>query len=98
VKGKKPNYGEAARELDEILEHIEEGEVDIDDLADKMQRAAELIELCRAKLHATEVAVKKIADELNGAAPAQGSRVRGVAASDGDDEGDASGDEESAPF
>ena len=73
-KNDKIKYGDAAAELDEILEHIEEGEVDIDDLAGKVERAATLIEVCRQKLTATEVAVKKIVEELNATADEDGQK------------------------
>ena len=71
VKSKTPpRYGEAAAELETILQEIETGEVDIDDLTRKVERAAELIRLCRDKLRATEVRVKKIVDEMASDAPA----------------------------
>jgi exodeoxyribonuclease VII small subunit len=70
VKSKAPRYGEAAAELETILQEIETGEVDIDDLTRKVERAAELIRLCRDKLRATEVRVKKIVDEMASDAPA----------------------------
>ena len=69
VKSKSPRYGEAAAELETILQEIESGAVDIDDLTRKVERAAELIRLCRDKLRATEVKVKKIVDEMASAAP-----------------------------
>ena len=71
-KNDKIKYGDAASELDGILEHIEEGEVDIDDLAEKVQRAATLLDVCRQKLTATEVAVKKIVEEMNATAGEEG--------------------------
>jgi len=70
VKSKSPRYGEAAAELETILQQIESGEVDIDDLTRKVERASELIRLCRDKLRATEVKVKKIVDEMGSETPA----------------------------
>jgi exodeoxyribonuclease VII small subunit len=64
-------YGEAAAELDSILRKIEEGNVDIDDLSDKVQRAAELIGICRQKLEATEVRVKKVVERIVSAPAAE---------------------------
>ncbi len=62
---KKPTYGEAVAEIDEILNEIEdENEVDIDLLASKVERAAELLELCNSTLHNAELRVRKITDKL----------------------------------
>ncbi|HMQ22071.1 MAG TPA: exodeoxyribonuclease VII small subunit [Planctomycetota bacterium] len=59
-----PGYGELAAELDEILSGIEEGEVDIDDLSLKVERATELIKVCREKLNATQIRVQKVVATL----------------------------------
>ncbi|MFQ5505902.1 MAG: exodeoxyribonuclease VII small subunit [Planctomycetota bacterium] len=61
---KTPKYGELARELDEILGGIEEGEIDIDDLSAKVERATELIRQCREKLDATQIRVQKVVSTL----------------------------------
>ena len=57
-------YSEAAQELTEILEGLEAQAVDVDELADKVKRAGELIDFCRAKLDSTETQVKKIVKEF----------------------------------
>jgi exodeoxyribonuclease VII small subunit len=79
-------YGEAAAELDSILRKIEEGNVDLDDLSEKVQRAAELIRICREKLEATEIRVRKVVEEI-ATAPDSGERAAegGDAAGDGAD-------------
>ena len=65
TKGKqKPSYGEAAARLDEILAKIEEGEVDIDELSGLVKEAATLVSLCRDKIHAAELQVKTITEQL----------------------------------
>jgi exodeoxyribonuclease VII small subunit len=61
---KEPTYGEAAGRLEEILEKIEEGAVDIDELSGLVKEAAELVTLCRTKIHAAEVQVKTITEQL----------------------------------
>jgi len=58
------SYGDAATRLDEILGIIEEGEVDIDALSGLVEEAAELVNLCRNKIHAAEVKVKTITEQL----------------------------------
>lgn len=63
-KSSDPKYGELQTELDEILAGIEEGEVDIDDLSQKVERATELIKSCREKLNATQISVQKVVATL----------------------------------
>ena len=43
-------YREAVRELESILESIESTEIDLDQLTAKVERAAELIRLCRDRI------------------------------------------------
>ena len=64
AKGKEPSYGEAAARLEEILGRIEEGKVDIDELSGLVAEAAGLVALCRGKIHAAEVQVKTITEQL----------------------------------
>ncbi len=61
---KEQSYGEAAARLEEILRRIEEGKVDIDELSGLVAEAAGLVALCRAKIHAAEVQVKTITEQL----------------------------------
>ena len=58
------SYGKAAGRLEEILAKIEEGQVDIDELSGLVQEAAELVSLCRNKIHAAEVQVQTITEQL----------------------------------
>ena len=60
----KMTYGEAAERLEEILGKIEEGEVDIDELSGLVEEAAKLVTLCREKIHAAEIQVKTITEQL----------------------------------
>ncbi len=62
--GKQLSYGEAAARLEEILGHIEEGKVDIDELSGLVAEAAGLVALCREKIHAAEIQVKTITEQL----------------------------------
>ena len=62
---KTPTYREAAAEIEEILEAIdEETDVDIDELAGRVERAAELIRFCSEKLRSAESRVEKVTQEL----------------------------------
>ncbi len=61
---KKIKYEEAFEELKQIVEEIEDGEVNVDELSVKVKRAAELIKICREKLSHTEEDVNTILREL----------------------------------
>lgn len=57
-------YGEAVTELEAILREIEDADVDVDVLADRVRRAAELIEWCRARILAAREAVEDATADL----------------------------------
>jgi exodeoxyribonuclease VII small subunit len=59
-----PTYREAVEELETILAEIEDDSIDLDELAQRVERAAKLIALCRAKIRDTEFKVKTIIDGL----------------------------------
>jgi exodeoxyribonuclease VII small subunit len=63
-KGSGPSYSEASAELETILQEIESGEIDLDLLSDKVERAAALLALCRQKLAATETRVHRVVAEM----------------------------------
>ena len=60
-----PNYTEAFQELQEIVSEIEQGEISVDELSEKVKRAAYLIRICKSKLTSTEEDVNKILEELD---------------------------------
>ena len=64
AKKTEPTYSDAAARLEAILQKIEEGEVDIDELSGLVKEAAGLVTLCRSKIHAAEVQVKTITEQL----------------------------------
>lgn len=57
-------YTEAFDELQIIVSAMEEGQIGIDELAEKVKRATELIRICRLKLTSTEGDVQKILKDL----------------------------------
>ena len=48
------SYKEAQEELQSIIQELQEGKLEVDELSKKVSRAAELIEYCREKLRTTE--------------------------------------------
>ena len=57
---KEQGYRKSIDEIEAILEKIENGETDIDDLTTEIKRAAKLLQDCKDKLFQTEQEVKKI--------------------------------------
>ena len=57
-------YTEAFEELQEIVSDMEDGNISVDELVEKVKRATVLIRVCKAKLSATEGDVQKILKEL----------------------------------
>ena len=58
-------YEAAFKELQEIVQQIEVGDVDIDQLSDYITRAAALVKICEAKLTETEEEVQILLQKLN---------------------------------
>ena len=58
------NYQKAFDELQDIVSDMEDGQINVDELAQKVKRATELIRICKNKLTATEGDVQKILKEL----------------------------------
>lgn len=63
-----PGYAEALAELDSILRELEGSDVDVDHLADRVARAAELITVCRAKISAAQMRIEQVTADLDAAA------------------------------
>lgn len=57
-------YTDAFEELQQIVKEIEDGSISVDQLSEKVKRAAELIKVCKKKLTTTEEDVNKILKEL----------------------------------
>lgn len=60
----KINYTDAFEELQHIVQEIEEGQISVDELSQKVKRAAVLIKICKQKLATTEEDVNEILKEL----------------------------------
>jgi exodeoxyribonuclease VII small subunit len=61
---KSEGYASAYEELQKILEALDQGDVDVDELSEKVKRAADLIEFCQKRLKDTELQVKRVMDKL----------------------------------
>ena len=57
-------YADAMRELDDILEELERDDLDVDLLATRVQRASELIQLCRGRIARAQADVDRVVTDL----------------------------------
>ncbi|MGV3760196.1 MAG: exodeoxyribonuclease VII small subunit [Actinomycetota bacterium] len=58
-------YGAALAELEGILDEIEDDAVDVDVLAARVKRAAELLRVCRDRITAARIEVTQIVADLD---------------------------------
>lgn len=65
-------YQAAFEELQQIVADIEDGQISVDELSEKVSRATILIRICKAKLHTTEENVQKILADLEKTEEEQG--------------------------
>lgn len=56
-------YEEALLQLEHIVHKMEQGDTDIDELADQLKTAQKLIKLCKDKLTKADEEIKKLLDK-----------------------------------
>lgn len=61
---KEKTYSQALEELNDILERLESGEMDVDILSEEIKKASSLLKFCKDKLYKTDEEVKKVLDNL----------------------------------
>jgi exodeoxyribonuclease VII small subunit len=76
-KGGELSYAEASSELEAILHEVESGEIDLDLLSEKVERAAALLAMCRERLATTATRVKKVVSDLHAADAERGDDAGG---------------------
>ncbi|MCF6332251.1 MAG: exodeoxyribonuclease VII small subunit [Draconibacterium sp.] len=64
MAAKNISYNEAMTEIEEILEKIENEELDVDELAEKVKRVSTLLKVCKDKLHKTNEQVEQVLKEM----------------------------------
>lgn len=60
-----PTYTEAYEELEKIVQEMEQAEINIDQLDQRLKRAAYLVKICRKKLYQTEKNVQQILEDMD---------------------------------
>lgn len=58
-------YAEALAELENILSELEGDEVDVDTLAQHVQRASLLIEMCRERIGSARLRIEEVVAQLD---------------------------------
>jgi exodeoxyribonuclease VII small subunit len=61
---KQETYKDAIEELEKIVKEIEDENIEVDMLTEKVKRASYLIKLCKNKLKSTDDEVKGVLSEL----------------------------------
>ena len=60
-----PSYAGMLQELETILAELERDDVDVDVLAARVARAAELVEACRSRVDRARMEVERVVATLN---------------------------------
>ena len=60
---KEIKYEEALKQLEDIVDKMENDELDIDSLSEQLKTAQKLIKTCKDKLTKTDEEIKKILDD-----------------------------------
>lgn len=59
-------YSEAVARLEEIMETVQGGKMDVDELSGLLKEASELVKFCREKLYKVDEEVKSLLDDKFG--------------------------------
>ena len=60
---KEIKYEEAVRQLEAIVNKMEDGELDIDSMVAQLKQAQELVKLCKQKLKRTDNEIQKLLEK-----------------------------------
>jgi len=64
AKKQAQTYNSAVKEIEKIISEIEDETIDVDVLAEKVKKAADLIKFCKEKLAKTEKEVQRVLEEF----------------------------------
>lgn len=59
-------YAQAVERLEEIMNSIQAGGMDVDKLAVALKEASELVQFCRGKLYKVDEEVKQLLEDIEG--------------------------------
>lgn len=63
MEKEKLTYTRAMTQLEDIVNEVENGQLDIDLICSKIKEAQRLIKFCKDKLYKTDIEVKKLLDK-----------------------------------
>jgi exodeoxyribonuclease VII small subunit len=58
------SYKDAIKEIEEIISKIESGELNVDQLTDKVKRVSLLLDICRKKLKTVDEEISRIIEGM----------------------------------
>lgn len=62
---KKNTYTESIQEVETILNQIESGDMDVDELSANIKRATQLLSTCKKKLRSTETEIEELFKQMD---------------------------------
>ena len=65
MKNNEFNYTKAMEQVKTIIKELEENDMDVDKMVEKIEEAASLLKECRSKLVKTDENVQKILDDID---------------------------------
>ena len=71
-RGEEPGFAEAMAELNGIVAELESDALDVDHLAERVARAAQLVSLCRDRIDGARFAVEEILQVMDPAEDDEG--------------------------
>ncbi|MBN2892038.1 MAG: exodeoxyribonuclease VII small subunit [Bacteroidales bacterium] len=63
MSAKKLTYNQALEEINQVIEEIESGKVDIDQLSEKLKKAKKMFDYCKNKLKDTQSEIDNMLEE-----------------------------------
>lgn len=57
-------YSKSIKRLEEIIEKIENEEIDVDELSERVKEAVALIKVCKGKIEKAELEVKQVVEDF----------------------------------
>ncbi|MCK9476836.1 MAG: exodeoxyribonuclease VII small subunit [Candidatus Muirbacterium halophilum] len=60
MKEKNLKFEQALKELQSIVEHFENGDIELDDAIEKFKRGSELVKICETKLNDAEGKINEL--------------------------------------
>lgn len=57
-------YSKSIKRLEEIIEKIENEEIDVDELSERVKEAVLLIKVCKGKIEKAELEVKQVVEDF----------------------------------